>query len=560
MEKTLKQLIESVIASLFSIDQQVELTVPEDKYGDFATNIALQLASLLNQPPRILAEQIIASIELSGSALIEKLEIAGPGFINLKLSNKGLQKALDELPEKSLVDKTIVAEYSDANPFKILHAGHLYTSIVGDSMANLMEQAGAKVHRVNFGGDVGLHVAKSIYSILENLGSEDPSKLEEVEPSQRSEWMTKRYVEGNTAYEENYDQKQQIKEINKRIFDLVIAGDHQSDLSKIYWTCRQWSYDYFNQFYARINIAFEKYYPESEVAELGLQKVKENVPDVYQESDGAIIFDGQKYGLFTNVFINSQGLPTYAAKDVGLIFKKWEDYKFDRSIIITSFDQVDYMKVVLKSIEQFRPDLVSATTHLSHGRVKLSGGRKMSSRLGNFLRATDVLDAAREANKDRPDLADNEEITLGAVKYSFLKQSLGADIIYDPEESISLEGNSGPYLQYAHARAKNILSKAGNEVVSLKLYDDLNLTEHERSLIRKLSAYSSIVNQATNELKPHYICTYLYELAQVFNRFYENSRVIGDSREDLRLSMVSIYAARLASGLALLGISAPDKM
>jgi arginyl-tRNA synthetase len=254
------------------------------------------------------------------------------------------------------------------------------------------------------------------------------------------------------------------------------------------------------------------------------------------------------------VFINSQGIPTYEAKDVGLIMRKWQDYHFDKSVVITGNEQEQYMSVVLKSIEQFAPELVAATTHLTHGILKLQGGVKMSSRKGNILRAVDVLDAAEAANKAATGRED-EKAVLAAVKYAFLKQRMGPDIIYDPEESVSLEGNSGPYLQYAHARARSIVAKA-----SAQPKQPATLEDDERSLARKITEYPETVSKAVNDLMPHHICTYLYELAQTFNRFYEHNRVVDDAREAERLYLVELYATILKDGLELMGITAPERM
>src|SRR5206468_2235755 len=250
--------------------------------------------------------------------------------------------------------------------------------------------------------------------------------------------------------------------------------------------------------------------------------------------------------------------PTYEAKDVGLSMKKWEDYHFDRSVIITGNDIIEYMKVVIKSIEQFKPELAERTVHLTHGIVKLAGGVKMSSRLGNFLRAVDVLDAAAAANQAAYENSD-EQTVLGAVKYAFLKQRMGGDIIYDPEESVSLEGNSGPYLQYAHARARSILRKTETTGIGNRSAVT-ELLAGERSLVRKLTEYPEVVDKAVAELMPHYISTYLYELAQAFNRFYEGNRVIGDEREAIRVGLIEVYAKTLQAGLSILGIAAPEKM
>jgi arginyl-tRNA synthetase len=545
---------------LFNLDLSVELTRPDEQFGDYATNVALQLAGRLGRPPREVAEELAAALRTAWEGQVKAVTVAGPGFINITLSDEALAVQAAEASVKkpqTFAGQTVVTEYSDPNPFKVLHVGHIYTSLMGDAINRLITAAGGTTHSVNFGGDVGLHVGKTMWAIIQDLGGELPEKLADIPEAERSEWMARQYVIGTKAYEEDETAKEAIITINKRVYELHTAQDHESPFARIYWTCRTWSYAYFDAFYTRIGTPFEKYYPESETTPLGLATVREQLAKgVYKESDGAVIFDGEPYGLHTRVFINSQGLPTYEAKDVGLIMAKWNDYHFDRSVIITGNDIIEYMKVVLKSIEQFAPELAQRTTHITHGMVKLAGGTKMSSRKGNFLRATDVIDLAAEAAAKARGEAVDEQTVLGAVKYALLKQRIGADIIFLPEESVSLEGNSGPYLQYAHVRARSVLAKAtaqpAQKVVSL--------TEGERSLARKISEYPEVVEKATKEFMPHHICTYLYELAQVFNRFYEHNRVVGDPREAERLTLVTQYADVLKDGLGLLGIAAPNKM
>ena len=547
----IQQAIQKVTRKLFGAEAPVELTRPDEQFGDFATNVALQLSKQVGKNPREIAESVVAGLKHEA---IAATSVAGPGFINIKLTDKALVGLALAKPSKPLAGQTVVAEYSDPNPFKVLHAGHLYTSIVGDAIANLLERAGGEVHRVNFGGDVGLHVGKTMYVILKRLGGENPDKLQEVPAGERSEWLAGAYVEGSNLYEDDEQAKAEMIALNKRVYQLHNDQDRQSPFAQIYWTCRQWSYDYFDELYDRIGVSFEKYYPESETAGLGLETVKAQVGKVFEESDGAIIFRGEDHGLHTRVFVNSEGLPTYEAKDVGLIMAKKRDYDFDKSVVITGNEQEQYMSVVLKAIEQFAPELAQATTHLTHGMVKMAGGVKMSSRKGNILRAVDVLDAAMAANKKIIGTED-ERAALAAVKYAFLKQRMGGDIIYDPAESVAIEGNSGPYIQYAHARARSILAKVS---VIDKPAD--NFEPDERSLLRKIGEYAEVVEQATAELIPHHICTYLYELAQNFNRFYEHNRVVGDRREAIRAQIVLAYADTLKAGLNLLNIPAPDKM
>jgi len=556
--ETITSALSRAIKELFDIDLHPVLTRPDEQFGDYATNVALQLAGRLQQSPRDVAQKLADALESNPELGVKAVAVAGPGFINITIGDAAILSTAQAAPRTkptTYKHKVVITEYSDPNPFKVLHAGHFYTSVVGDGISRLVQAAGGIVHSVNFGGDVGLHVGKTMWAILQELGGEYPEKLADVPEDVRSEWMAKQYVAGTQAYEDNESAKEEIIAINKHVYQLHTEQDHDTPFAQIYWTCRQWSYDYFNAFYARIGTPFEKYYPESETAPLGLQTVREQLEKgVYQESDGAVVFEGEKYGLHTRVFINSHGLPTYEAKDVGLIMAKWRDYQFDTSIIVTGNDITEYMKVVLKSIEQFAPELAERTKHITHGNVKLAGGVKMSSRKGNFLRAVDVLDIAHEANKQATG-RDDEAAVLGAIKYSFLKQRIGADIIYVPEESVSLEGNSGPYLQYAHARARSILAKADQKVAAIT-----GLEAGERSLARKVGEYPEVVEKAVIELMPHHICTYLYELAQTFNRFYEHNRVIGDERQDIRLQLVTLYADVLYDGLNLLGIEAPDQM
>jgi arginyl-tRNA synthetase len=557
----MEEKISATIKDLFAVDVSVQLTRPEPEFGDYATNIALQLAGRLGKNPREVADMITARLRELGE--FSEVSVAGPGFINIRVGDEFLRRELDTMSDATygkshaFDGKVVITEYSDPNPFKVLHAGHLYTSVIGDAISNLIEQAGGNVHRVNFGGDVGLHVAKTLWAIIKKLDGEHPEKLMDIPENERSEWMAACYVEGTRAYEDDEQAKIDIIALNKKVYQFHNENDHESPLAQMYWTCREWSYDYFNAFYKRIGTSFEKYYPESETAPTGLATVLEQKDKgVYEDSEGAIIFKGEPYGLHTRVFVNKDGLPTYEAKDVGLSIKKWSDYHFDESVIITGNDITEYMKVVLKSIEQFEPELAKRTLHITHGNVKLVGGVKMSSRKGNFLRAVDVLEVAADENEKIQGTRDDAPV-LGAIKYAFLKNRIGPDIIFDPHESVGLQGNSGPYLQYAHARAVSILSKLQGDYLHAQTD---TFDTGERSLLVKMTEFGEVIEEATKQLAPHLVCTYLYELAQTFNRFYEVSRIVDDPRGAIRGRLVSAYAGVLKNGLNLLGIQAPDHM
>ena len=563
MRAKLQQAISDSVQHEFSIDIGVELERPAAEFGDFTTNIAMQLIGKLERKfdggPRTIAEQIAKNLQ--SLEYVASVDVAGPGFLNITLTDNALLELMAQKPQQTLKNQKVLVEYSDPNPFKPLHAGHLYTTLVGDAISRLVENAGAETIRLNFGGDVGRHVGITMWAVIRELEGEDVKKLKGLPKDSLATWMGQRYVEGTRAYEDDEQAKRDIREVNKRVYALHESGDCESAFAQIYWYLRSASYDFFKKLYSELEVhEFNRFIPESEVAAPGLIAVKDNIPEVFQESDGAVVFDGESRGLHTRVFINNEGLPTYEAKDIGLSLTKWRDYQPDTSIILTDNSQTQYMQVVIAAIGEIEPQAARVTKHLTHGVVKLAGGVKMSSRKGNILSAFDILESARDAGA-RSGQASAEEVVLAAVKYAFMKNRIGGDIVYDPEESIALEGNSGPYLQYAHARACSILRKAdyaendnGNESVSS------NLNPAERLLVRKLGMFAEAIELATAELSPHIVCTYLYELAQEFNRFYEQTKVIGSDEESFRLHLVNAYASTLKRGLELLGIHAPKQM
>ena len=551
----LQDKLKNVIKELFDVESAPVVTVaPEGmklangEKVDYASNVAMTLTRELKKNPREIATLIAEKMPEFAA------EVAGPGFLNFKLSDAyflaKMQDFATDFDKNISCDeysgKTVICEFSDPNPFKVLHVGHLYTSIVGDAISRLFEYAGAKVIRANFGGDVGLHVGKTIWA-LEKSGMEDFT-IEDV---------AAKYVEGTRAYDDDETAHAEITALNKEIYEINKNNLHDSHVAEIYWKGREMSYEYFKDFYARIGLKFDKFYPESTVAQLGLETVKKQLEaGVYEMSDGAVVFHGENYKLHTRVFINKEGVPTYEAKDVGLIFTKWNDWHFDKSVVITANEQLDYMKVVLKSIEQYAPDLVAKTSHLTHGIVKLPGSVKMSSRKGNFLRAIDVLDIVSEELKEGYN-SEDFTVALGAVKYAFLKYRMGGDIIFDPKESVKMTGNSGPYLQYSCVRAKKILEKVSGEAANIEGYV---ANEHEKALMKKIIEYKDVLASAVAEMAPQKVANYLYELAQEFSRFYENCSVAGSEFESVRAMFVKVYLATMTHGLGLLGINIPEEM
>lgn len=548
MKDEIKKLIEKAVGSdapNFSVE------VPGDAmHGDYATNVALALSKKIGKNPREVANDIISKI--GKQKFIEKIEVAGPGFINFYLSKEVFVENIKEILKNKKTKgveygRRVIVEYTDPNPFKVFHIGHLMSNAIGESIARIFEFQGAKVKRANYFGDVGMHVAKAIYGKMKNS---------------LYSWQDA-YVFGAKAYEEDENSKKQIEELNKKIYQ---RSDKQ--INKLYDQGKKESLAGFEKIYKKLGTKFDYYFPESEVADIGKKIVQENIGKVFEGGErGAIIFKGEKFGLHTRVFVNSEGLPTYEAKDLALPVIKYKKYKYEKSVIITATEQSDYFKVMLCALKQINPDLEKITKHIGHGILRLPEG-KMSSRTGKVIAGESLLDKVKELVlekiKDRDfsgkeKIEVSEQVAVGALKYSILKQSIGSDIIYDFEKSISFEGDSGAYLQYSYARAQSVLRKAKKERIKPLLK---KIPTEIGQLEKMMSRFPEAVEKAGAEYEPHVIALYLTELAREFNNYYAHNKIVDkvDEFSPYKVALTEAFSIIMKNGLWLLGIQAPSKM
>jgi arginyl-tRNA synthetase len=579
MENEIKNLIKDALLNLGIEDRNIVLEHPEDlKNGDYSTNVALAIAKSIERNPKELAEKIVKEISrLNVDKNIGKVEIAGVGFINFHLSRKFFAKSIEEIVNKGdgvgksdlLAGKKIMVEYTDPNPFKPIHIGHLMTNAIGESIARILEHSGAEVARANYQGDIGLHVAKAIYGLLQDEKLQDKSGSHNLQATN----IGKAYVLGSQAYEADEDLKKEIDEINKKIY---ACNDDKKDnkINEIYeWGFRV-TMEAFEDLYKILGTKFDFYFLESVMAPIGEEIVRANIGKVFEKSDGAIVFKAEKYNkedqpkLHTRVFITSQGLPTYETKELGLTVEKFKtDPDMDLSIMITANEQADYMRVVAKAISLIHPEYENRMKHITHGMMRLASG-KMGSRKGNVITGEDLLNNARGAilekiqDRDVP-LSEKEKIAsdvgISAIKYSILKQSIGGDIIYDFEKSISFEGDSGPYLQYSYARANSVLEKAQKE----NILPDFDVVPKETFEVEKLLyKFPEIVFRSSREYEPHYIANYLIEVARAYNSFYGNVVIVNkeDKTSSYKVALTYAFSFVMKTGLHLLGIEAPKKM
>lgn len=549
MPQKLKEIIAKALktAELSTPAEKITLEHPSElKNGDYSTGVALQLAKQADKNPRELAEEITKNIgKIEG---IEKIEVAGAGFINFYLAPSALagaiKKSTDTLWGKEELNKgkKVMVEYTDPNPFKEFHIGHLMSNAIGESVARLVEFSGASVKRANYQGDVGPHVAKAIWGLQKLKGDASDAKA-----------LGKAYAAGATAYEESPETRAEIDVINAKVYDRS-----DKEINKLYDSGRKASLEHFEEIYEMLDTKFDFYFFESDAAPKGIEIVRAN-PKVFVQSEGAIVY----HGPHTRVFITSKGLPTYEAKELGLAKMKSEEWKFDTSISITAHEQSGYFEVVLDAMNKVLPELAPKLQHISHGMMRLQSG-KMSSRTGDVITGESLLEdlreAARERAKDsRADDADKlaEAVAVGAIKYQILKQASGRDIVFDRERALALEGDSGPYLQYAHARAHALVQKAKEQGVEGKVDTEATPTD----LSRLLHRFPEAVEYAAGELEPHLLTNYLLEFAASFNRWYANEQILdGTSQAAHKVALADAARQTLKNGLWLLGIPTPEKM
>jgi len=551
MKEEIKNIIQKAVGKDVP-DFSVETSV----HADYSSNVALILAKKENKNPREVAENIKEKI--GNNNLFFKIEVAGPGFINFYLSKEYFIDNLKSINKNygkgnELKNKKIVVDYTDPNPFKEFHIGHLMSNAIGESLCRIFEFQGAKVKRVCYQGDVGMHVAKAIYGKMKN---------------ENLPWG-QAYAFGAQKFEEDENAKKEITELNIKIYQKS-----DKNINKLYDEGKKDSLKYFDGIYKQLGTKFDSFIFESEVGSIGKKIVEKNLGKVFinglsEKSDGKepIVFPGERYGLHTRVFINSEGLPTYEAKDLGLAELKYKKFKYDESLIITGNEVNEYFKVMLCAMDKVNPELAKKTKHIGHGMMRLPEG-KMSSRTGKVITGESLIkkveELVEEKIKDR-ELSGKEKkeiseiVAIGAIKYSVLKQSIGSDIIYDFDKSISFEGDSGPYLQYSYARAQSVLRKAKAE----KIKPNFKKAPNEITQLEKnMSYFPEVVSKSQETFEPHFLVLHLTELAGAFNNYYAKNKIVDKSDEysPYKVALTGAFTMIMENGLWMLGIKTLEKM
>lgn len=579
MKETLEKMIKDGLQELWGISG-TSFVVEEPKdldNGDYASNVALVVAKQLEKSPMEVAEALVVYLNDHKIDEIESVSVAGPGFINVTLKPSFFAKKLKEIIEQKdewgksdiFSGKKILVEHSSPNLFKPFHIGHLMNNTIGESITRLAKCSGADVTTMTFPSDISLGIAKAIFMLLENHGPDyvptDVAVLGDA------------YVAGVKRYDDDESDQScgstqyRIKEIANNLYVSVDSPEW-----KLFQACKQINIQYFEDIIATLGSHFDAYMYESEAGVVGKKIVLQNIPRVFTESKGAIVYipEESRKDINTAVFINSQGNPTYEAKDIGLLDLKFETYHPDLSIFITDNQQVPHFNVVLDAAHKINSEWSDKSLHVSHGRMSFKG-QTMSSRLGGVPLVEDILTTVvGDVEGKNVDItkSDAEMIGIAALKFSILRAAAGKDINFDPASSLSFEGDSGPYLQYSAVRAQSVLQKAeaidhSPQVRPVEgditpdvghMGKDWQTTMLEKVLIH----FPEVVERAISDWAPHHIVGYLLDLAQSFNSWYATTKILDDSdpASNYKLALTQAFAQTMTNGLHLLGIKVPEKM
>jgi arginyl-tRNA synthetase len=580
IQKELQKLIKHGLKQAFDYEIEESGVVLErpanSDHGDWATNVALTLAKELKKSPREIAEKLVEELRVMGYELkIDKIEVAGPGFINFYISPEYFKNIVNNVMQqknsfgKASIGKgkKVMVEFGQPNTHKAFHAGHLKSAISGLSMVKLHENLGFDVIKANYYGDVGMQAAKATWGFLQKG---EPEGFKEWHPHKKMSYIDECYVFGASKFKEDLKAEEEIREINKEIYK-----NSDTEVVKIYKALREWSLEHQDLVWETLGIVYDRQYPESEVAKDALEIVNKYKGELFTESEGAIIYDGAKVGLTTWVFITKDGNPTYSAKDLGLGYKKFEEYPdLSKSIVTTSVEIADYFKVVIHILNKIKPETNGKYFHIPFGWL-LFGKKKLSSRSGGVPKGMEIIDEIKQVanekiSKDKTYTKKEREeivwkVAIAGLKFLILSHEFHKDINYDPEKFLSMEGYSGPYILYSYTRAKSILKQSEKDVggLNLPILQNVLNEQPELELLRTIERYSEISLKAGIEVAPHMICNYIYELAQKFNKFYTECPVLNASNEDIKASRLLLTAATaqvLRNGLNLLGIETVEKM
>lgn len=592
-EKIIQQSLVNIVKELYHQDidptcLQVNKT-RKDQEGDF-TVVVFPLSKMVKASPEAIAGQL-------GDMLVKKLEILEKynvvkGFLNLFLTNEVWLQYFKNIQNTDFrffsqdTTQPVVVEFSSPNTNKPLHLGHVRNNLLGCSVCNILEANGHKVVRVNLVNDRGIHICKSMVAWLHSGNGETPQSS----GMKGDHLVGKYYVEFDRLYKaeiaaltaqgmdkETAEKQAPILQEAQEMLRKWENGD--PEVRSLWKQMNAWVYEGFDATYQRLGIAFDKIYYESDTYLLGKKMVEKGLQlgTFYHREDGAVCVDLKEEGLDEKVLLRSDGTSVYMTQDLGTAALRYEEYYPQKMIYIVGNEQnyhFDVLKLVLD--KKLHLDWGKSIYHLSYGMVELPSG-KMKSREGTVVDADDLMqsmvDIAEENTRQlgkTDDFSDAEiaelsnMVGLGALKYFILKVDPKKNMMFNPEESIDMNGNTAPFIQYTHARISSLLRKAEASDIQVQAsVPEIDIPDGEKQILRALYDYAGILEQAGIEYSPALIANYAYNLVKLYNQFYQATPILREENSLLKLFRIQlsrVVARYIAHAMSLLGIAVPEKM
>ena len=579
IENILRKNIEEYLIDQYSVSSlNFDISRTKKDFVGHLTVVLFPLIPIIKKSPNDIAFEIVNYVN-SKSEIIQDFNVI-QGFLNISFKDSFLIKVFDSKKHEEKRKKELfLIEFSSPNTNKPLHLGHIRNILLGDSVSRIFQHNSINVHKTQIINDRGIHICKSMVAWMK-FGSDSTPESEGLKGDH---FVGKYYVKYNEEFEHQVKQlvlkgfSEDEAKKNAQIFieaqEMLLKWEaNDKDVINLWKKMNSWVYEGFDQTYKKLNVDFDSMYYESNTYLTGKDIVLEglNKDIFFKKEDGSIWADLTNQGLDEKLLLRSDGTSVYITQDIGTAYLRYKDHPDMKGMIYTTGNEQDYhFDVLFKVIGLIGYPWSSKLKHLSYGMVDLPTG-KMKSREGTVVDADDLIDQMVEKAKsiseslgktnDYSDAKKNDlykTIALGALKYHILKVDPKKRILFDPNESIDFNGNTGPFIQYTYARIKSLEKKNSNN----QDFSNVNITDKEREIILLLSEFDSIANSSYENLNPALIANYTYELVKSFNSFYQSSTIIGNKPiNSFRIQLSSKVGEQIKISMNLLGIDLPERM
>ncbi len=588
--------VQQAVKALYDLEatpQQVQLQKTRDEFEGQLTVVVFPFVKAARKSPEMVGDEIGQYLTQNVADVVAKYNVV-KGFLNLVISDAPWIALLNQINAEEKYGFTpvteqsplVMIEYSSPNTNKPLHLGHVRNNLLGSALARIVEANGNKVVKTNIVNDRGIHICKSMLAWLKWGNGETP----ESSGKKGDHLIGDYYVAFDKHYREEVKQlvaqgmdeekaKQEAPLIKEAHEMLVKWEQNDPEVRALWKKMNEWVYAGFDETYKMMGVGFDKIYYESDTYLEGKEKVMEGLEKgfFYRREDGSVWADLTAEGLDEKLLLRSDGTSVYMTQDIGTAKLRFQDFPIDKMIYVVGNEQNYHFQVLSILLDKLGFKWGKDLVHFSYGMVELPNG-KMKSREGTVVDADDLMAAmiadAYEASKERvkqtsmPEEEAREvarKVGLGALKYFILKVDARKNMLFNPEESIDFNGNTGPFIQYTYARIASILRKAKEQNIDIpaQLPTSISISTKETELIQKLNQFGAAIRQAGTDYSPSGICNYCYELTKAFNQFYHDFTILGEENEELklfRLSLAKAVAKVISLGMGLLGIEMPERM